>query len=215
MDFPAVEGQLNDLPNTFTRPTAWYTQLIDSVTMELSQFTLGEDATFTQVSSYGLAIDGWLDLWGLLWGVPRNDNEANSTYATRIQRTVLAWVGTLPGMRAWVNFYAPGGSVTENPDGLGYVLVLPSAMTLAQIIAFLASFNRIRPAGVPFTLFQSGSGPFLGTTEHLGQGILVGAYLPAGEVGSTLPIGAGTPNAAPLIPTLYMTDPTINPVGQA
>lgn len=214
MDFPADEAQLNDLPSTFTRPTPWYTQLIDSISVELSQFTLGEDATFTQVSSYGLAVDGWLDLWGLLWGVPRNNGEANSTYATRVQRTVLAWVGTLPGMQAWVNFYAPGGSVTENSNGFGYLLVLPSSMTLVQIMAFLHSFNRIRPAGVPFTLFQSGSGPFLGTTEHLGQGILVGAYLPSGANGTTPPIGSGTPNAAPLIPTLYMSDPTINPVGQ-
>ena len=125
MDFPSVEAQLNDLPTTFTRPTAWYTQLIDSVSMGLCRFTLGEDATLAQVSAFDLAIDGWLDLWGLLWGVPRNDEEANSTYATRIQRTVLAWVGTLPAMQAWVKFYASGGTVTENPSGLGYVLNLP------------------------------------------------------------------------------------------
>ena len=213
MDFPSVEAQLNDLPTTFTRPTAWYTQLIDSVSMGLCRFTLGEDATLAQVSAFDLAIDGWLDLWGLLWGVPRNDEEANSTYATRIQRTVLAWVGTLPAMQAWVNFYASGGTVTENPSGLGYVLNLPPSMTLSQIINFLRSFNRIRPAGVPFTLYQAAGGPYLGTTEHLGQGAMIGAYLSPGETGASLPIGAGTPNAAPLIPTLYLTDPTINPPG--
>ena len=68
----------------------------------------------------------------------------------RIQRTVLAWVGTLPALKAWVNFYAPGGSVFENPSGLGYTITLPAAMTAAQVQAFLLSLNRIRPAGVPF-----------------------------------------------------------------
>lgn len=211
MDFPAVEAQLNDLPDTFRRPMAWYTQLVDSVSMALCRYTLGEDATFTQVSSYGLATDGWLDLWGLLWGVPRNLEEANAAYETRVQRTVLAWVGTVPAMQAWLNFYAPGGTITENTNGLGYTLDLPATMTLPQIVAFLVSFGRIRPAGVPFVIHQSAGGPFLGTTEHLGQGIVVGAYLSAGAGGMGLPIGAGTPNAAPLLPTLYMTDPTINP----
>lgn len=211
MDYPSVLARLNDLPRTFKREGPPYTLLIDSIGWQLAMFTLASDATSQQVLAFGPALDSWLDVWGLLWGVPRQQNEANSSYATRIARTVLAWVGTLPAIQAWLNFYAPGGTVTENLPGVGYVITFPSNMTLAQIITFLLSFNRIRPAGMPFSVAQAIGGITLGTDIFLATGAPKGAYLSSALNSLSLPIGPVTNNTSPLLPSTYFSDPTLNP----
>lgn len=213
MDFPTILARLNDLPNTFTRQGAPYTQLMDSIALSLAEYSLSMDATTAQIQNFsGPPLDGWLDVWGLLFGVPRNSNEANSSYSTRITRVVLAWVGTLPAIQAWVNFYAPGGSVVDNaPSGVGYTITIPSTMTAQQILYFLTSLNRIRPVGVPFTVQQIVGGLFLGTDEFLGLGLVQGSYLANGIITLSLPQGPSTANSVPIIPTLYIDDPTLNP----
>ena len=163
-----------------------------------------------QVGGFANAIDGWIDLWGLLFGVPRQDGEGNAPYAKRVSETVLAWVGTLPAVQVWVNLFAPGGTVTENASGLGYAIALP-AMTIAQVINFIVSLNSIRPVGVPFVItVAGGSGLLLGTEAFLGAVAFEGAYLI--NNGSTVSngLGATTPSAQPLIPTLFLTDPSLN-----
>jgi hypothetical protein len=211
MDLPSVLARLNDLPRTFKRQGPPYTQLIDSIGWQLALFTLSADTTSQRALTFSPALEGWLDVWGLLWGVPRQQNEANSSYATRIVRTVLAWVGTLPAIQAWLNFYAPGGTVTENLPGLGYAITLPANMTLAQITAFLLSLNRIRPAGVPFIISQVVGGITLGTDIFLATGAPKGAYLSMAVNAIPLPIGATTNNTVPLLPSTYFDDPTLNP----
>ena len=211
MDFPAVLARLNDLPTTFQRNGPPYTLLIDSIGWQLAMFTLAADATSQQVLAFGPALDGWLDVWGLLWGVPRQQNEANSSYSLRIARTVLAWVGTFPAIQAWLNFYAPGGTVTENLPNVGYVITFPANMTTAQITAFLLSLNRIRPAGVPFVIQQVTGGITLGTDIFLATGAPKGAYLSSAFTPIPFPLGAVTNNTVPLLPSCYMSDPTLNP----
>ena len=68
----------------------------------LRTLTGGADATMQQVTTFDGAMDGWIDVWGLLFGVPRNDNEGNAPYAVRVAETVLAWVGTGPAIAAWI-----------------------------------------------------------------------------------------------------------------
>jgi len=211
MDLPSVLARLNDLPSTFKRNGPPYTLLIDSIGWQLTMFTQAADATSQQVLAFGPALDGWLNVWGLLWGVPRQQQEANSSYATRIARTVLAWVGTLPAIQQWLIYYAPGATVTENLPDVGYVITFPANMTLAQIAVFLLSFNRIRPAGVPFAVQQIASGLTLGTDVFLATGAPKGAYLSGAAEPFPLPIGPSTPNTVPLLPTVYFSDPTLNP----
>jgi hypothetical protein len=211
MDFPTVLARLNDLPSTFRRNGPPYTQLIDSIARALAGFTLAADATEAQVSAFTVALDGWLDVWGLLWGVARQQNEANSSYGTRISRTVLAWVGTLPAIQAWVSFYAPGGTVVDNYPTLGYSITLPPTMTPAQVTSFLRSLNRIRPAGMPFTVNQTASGIFLGTQVFIGTGLSQAPYLTGTAINLALALNPVTPNTVPIIPTTFMSDPTINP----
>lgn len=212
MDLGAIYGVLGDLPSTFRRAGAPYTQFVDSTATSLVELTAGADAVWTQVLVFGNALDGWLDTWGLLWGIPRTDNEGNGPYAVRIQETVLAVVGTMPGMQIWIDLFAPGGSVAENASGLGYKITLPPSMTSAQIDAFLLTLNRVRPIGVPFTVEQLSAGTFLGTIAFLGSGSRVpGDYLSANPTSVGLPIGANTLSARPLLPSLLFVDPTINP----
>jgi hypothetical protein len=206
MDFLTVLARLNDLPNTFKFVGPPYTQIVDGMADGEAGFTLAADATLQQIQQFSNALDGWLDVWGLLWGVPRLANEANSVYSQRISRTVLAWVGTLPALQAWIQFFATGGSVAENSNGFGYVITLPSSMSAAQIAIFLQSLGRIRPAGVPFSVAQVGGGLFLGTVAFLSQGTQQGAYLSGGGSTVTDTLAASTPNSVPLLPTLYFSD---------
>lgn len=209
MDLPAVLATLNDLPNTFKRPGVWYTQLMDVLAVSLAIYTNGEDATMAQVTAYDNVSGGWLDVWGLLFGIPRLAGEPDVVYQPRIKNTITAWVGTVPAVQFWLSLYIPGGTVQENPGG-GYNISVPGSFTLAQIQAFLVSFNRIRPVGVPFTISQAGLGLYLGTEEFLGDGMVVGNYLTALSTPVGLVLSASTPNAVPLLPTLLLTDPTIN-----
>jgi hypothetical protein len=210
MDFLSIAGVLSDLPSTFTRIGAPYNQFIDSTITGLARYTQGADGVEAQVAGFAYPVDGWLDTWGLLWSLPRHQNEGNIAYATRIQETVLAWVGTVPAIQTWLNLFAPGGVITEN-TGLGYNLTLPAAMTQAQVISFLVSLNRIRPAGVPFSVNQIGLGTYLGTIDFLGDGAMVGDYLSAGTQGIPLPFGPTQLNALILLPLLLLLDPSINP----
>jgi len=210
MDFPAVLAQLNDLPPTFRPAGNPYAQFIASLAGAETLYTAGGDATLQQVLTFSGAIDSWIDVWGLLFGVPRNQGEGNTPYATRIAETVLAWVGTLPALQAWIALFAPGGSVVENASGLGYLITLPAYLSPAQAAAFISSLGRIRPAGVPFAVQQSGFGLFLGTEAFLGDGALLGTYLTVGTKPVTLDLNATTPSAQSLIPTCFLTDPALN-----
>jgi hypothetical protein len=211
MDIYAVFSQLNDLPGTFLPQGAPYTQFAASVGAALAGFTAAADATASQSLAFSNALDDWIDVWGLLFGVPRNQNEGNIPYAVRIGETVLAWVGTLPALQAWVALFAPGGSVTENASGLGYVITLPSSMTTAAIVAFIRSLVRIRPAGVPFLVNQTGLGMFLGTEAFLGAGQDLGSYLTGGVQPAALGLNATTCSSQPLIPAILLQDPYLNP----
>lgn len=210
MNFADIAGILGDLPTTFTRVGHPYDQFIDSVTTALARYTTTADGVQTQIATFPGAVDGWLDTWGLLWSLPRQVNEANSAYATRIQETVLAWMGTLPAIQTWLSLFASGGTVQEN-TGLGYNINLPAALTPSQVLNFLVSLNRIRPAGVPFTVNQIGVGTYLGTIDFLGDGAMVGDYFALGTQSLALPLGATQLSALPLLPLLFLTDPSLAP----
>ena len=109
MNLQAVQAQIGDLPATF-RSSGWYTQMMSAVAAAMALVTGGDDATMAQVTAFGAALDGWIDVWGLLFGVPRSANEGNIPYAVRVGETVTAWVGTVPAIQAWLNLFAPGGT---------------------------------------------------------------------------------------------------------
>lgn len=209
MTIADVEAQLNDLPDTFKRQGAPYTQLIDALSSGLGGFTAGVDGVTAQTAAFLQAQGGWLDVWGLLFLVPRNSNEGDAPYQTRILETVLAWVGTVPAIEAWLKLFSPGGAIVEN-TGVGYSLTLPATMALGGIIEFLLNFNRIRPAGMPFTIRQATGGLYLGTVAFMGLGRVQGSYLEAPTSVQLLTLAALTNNARPMVPDLFLIDPSLN-----
>jgi len=211
VDIAAILATLNDLPSTFKRDGAPYTQFVDSLATALSLYTLGADTTFGQIANFEDALDDWIDIWGLLFGVSRGQNESNATYKANIENVLLAWMCTLPAVQVWMNLFAPGGIVEEKDPGPGYILRFSGAVTLARIQQFLLLFNRIRPNGVPFQIEQAGLGLYLGTEEFTGDGRVVGNYLSSLTTPVALVLPASTPNAVPLLDTRLLTDPTLNP----
>ena len=210
MDLPAVAAVLNDIPDTFRRPGPPYSQVIDLLAVSLALYTVGADATFSQVAAFSNATDGWLDIWGLLFGVPRDQNEANALYASAIQSVVQAWVATVPAIQAWMDLFAPGGVVLENSGSVGYTLAFSGVTPIAQIQSFLRLFGRIRPNGVPFQITQAGLGLYLGTEEFLGDGRMVGNYLTSLSTPVSLFVSPFTPNTAPLLADLLLNAPILN-----
>ena len=206
MDFQQVQSQLNDLPSTFTRSGAPWTQYIDAISAALNRLTIGGDGVSAQLT-FPNAQYGWIDVWGLMFGIQRNPNEANATYMGRISLVAVPEVGTPNGIAHYIEVaYGIAASVVES-FAPGYAIQLSdNNITLAQITNILQNLSVIRPAGVPFQLYL-GIGTYLDTVNYLDAPRIIGAYL-----NGALPpgISAGTPNSQPLLPTLFLTDPTLN-----
>lgn len=211
MDFAAVQKQLNDLPGTFKRPDTTYLQLVDSITALLFRFTQGADGTDTQLQFQNSQY-GWLDVWGLLMNVIRMLGEADANYMARIAFQVLAGGGPPLQIQKWISVvYRVSATVTENFPSVGYTITFDSAVAAAQAQAIVAGLSYVRPAGVPITaVFVVGVGTVLETVNFLAAPSVVGAYLGGSLILVPISMGATTNNATPIIPTLYLTDPTLN-----
>jgi hypothetical protein len=201
--------QLNDLPSTFTRPGAPYTEWIDALNAGMACFAGAADSTLAQ--TFSAAQFGWLDVWGAIFSIQRNANESDGAYRVRITFTLLAWVGTVPAIQAWgLEILNTPIEVTENVGSVGYSLTFPASLTTSQITLFLASLVRVRPAGVPFTIAQAQVGLFLDTINYLDEYAVVGGYLSEGALAEEANIGALTNSTQPLLPEYYFADPTLN-----
>lgn len=213
MDFVTDQAQLNDLPATFKRPDQTYLQLIDAFTALLYRFTQGSDSTAVQILNFSNAQFGWLDVWGLLLGIPRMANEADSNYLGRIAFEVTAGAGPALQIVKWISIvYHVEAIVTENFPAIGYTITFPATVTEAQAQQIVAGLSYVRPAGVPITgVFIASIGTFLETINFFNAAAVVGAYLAGGLRAVTLAMGASTNNAVPILPTLFLTDPTLNP----
>jgi len=214
MNFAQVQQVLNDLPATFLRQGAPFTQLTDSLTDGEALYTQAADGILAQ-TGFAIAGAGWLDLWGLLFGVPRESNEADSFYRSRIVFTVTSGNGTALGIQLWILIvWRVQVTVTENLPNLGYTVTFPATVTQAQIQQIMAALGRIRPAGVPITgVFALSGAAVLQTVNFLSAPRVTGAFMSSNSESAPLGVSipAATNNAQPLIPDLYLTDPTLNP----
>jgi hypothetical protein len=212
MNFPQVVAQMQDLPASFKKTSQPYTSVIDALSTQLVDYTYGADNIAAQLS-FSDARYGWLDCWGLIFGLPRNANESDFNYSSRIVAVLNAVVGTVPALTLWLEYcFGPGGIVKENTPNLGYSITLPPSYSQQQLTLFLTTFNRIRPAGVPFMFGSITNGTFIRTLNFTGGApSVIGAYLGAVTNTVTAPIGASQPSAIPSLPDLYLTDPTLNP----
>lgn len=210
MDFPAVQQQLNDLPPTFLRSNATWLQWMDALSAGLARFTIGADGVAAQ-GTFANARFGWLDVWGLLFGIPRMANEADSKYSTRIVFTLNTGAGTVLVMQEWIALvYNLFVAITDSATAFGYTITFPPIATSDQINAVLSALGQVRPAGVPFIAYSQNIGTYLDTVNYLNASLITGSYLGGGSSSVALTIGAATNNSTPLFPQLFLTDPVLN-----
>lgn len=211
MDFPTVQQYLNDLPNTFKRPGAPYTQLIDSISAALARFTTGSDGVMAQ-TIFGSAQYGWLDIWGLIANVVRRPNEADAVYQARILNTLIAPHTTPVALFVWLQFIeGVTAIIVENLPSVGYAITLPPTLLLAQLEQIVLNLAYVRPAGMPFVAQQQTGGTFLNTVDYTDLARATGEFLGGASTNLGIVLPASTNNATPLLPSLLMTDPTLNP----
>jgi hypothetical protein len=211
MDWQQVSEQVTDLPSTFVRQAAPFTQWLDALTAALSLGAVGADGIDAAMSFSGAAY-GWLDFWGLLFGFPRGSNEADETYSAQIEFGLTSGAGSPSVIQTYILLvYGLNTIVADTPGTLGYTITFTSQTNLAQINTVLNGLSRVRPAGVPFTTYIMGAGPYLDTINFLDAPRVTGAYLSNGVIQVYPTLAAATPSASPLLPTLLLVDPTLNP----
>lgn len=210
MDFNTVQQRLGDLPTTFLRQGNVFAAWEASQAYQLSQYTYGADSIIPQ-TSFSSANYGWLDVWGELFDILRNNNEGNQTYQNRISFTLQSPVGTLYAIKAYSTFYfGYPTTVTENTSGVGYTITIPNLPSLSGMPQYLINLERIRPAGIPFSVIQTFESNFLNTFQYVGGQNWAGAYLGGGNINILTTIPEPITNSQPLLPSILLTDPSLN-----
>lgn len=212
MDNLQVLTQINNVPQPFKRGNTTFLQFVDSYRAAISRYTNSSDGILEQLN-FASAFGGWLDLWGLLLGLTRKNNESDAAYSIRITVTLTGGAGPVEAMLNWVQVaWGVTISITEyTSPACGYTITFPGTLTSVQINQILSGLTQIRPAGVPFDVQISNIGTYLDTINFLDAGLVTGAYIGGGTTPFNPTLGAGTNNSPPLLPELLLTDPTLNP----
>lgn len=206
-----VQAQLLDLPPTFMRPGSVFAQIYASLAAGESTYTIASDGSAYSISM-PTSLNGWLQVWGEILGIPKNPGESDFFYSVRIQATLAAPVGTPAGIQSWSRFIlgTNGVVVSENLNAGGYTISIPTGLSTGAISNWLMSLNRIRPAGVPFTLAEDTNPLILGTYSFIGASGFAGAYLGSGTQNVSLNLSASTTNSQPLTSEILLIDPFLN-----
>jgi len=215
MLFSDVLTQLNSLPGTFLRPGPQFAEIQDAKAAGLFHFTNASDGLVNQIQSFTNATGVWLDAWGKLFGVPRDNGEIDSAYVNRVKAILTAGCGTPVAITLFVqlslNILA---TVSEDFTDCAWFLVLNTPLSPAAFQQLIVNLKYVRPAGVPCLRLQENSqgGLFAGTVDYFNAPRVTGAYLKTpSQAFSVATISAYTNNSVPLLPTTFLTDPTLNP----
>ena len=93
MQYNVLLNRINDLPTPFKRQQPTYLAWQVSQILALLQYGLAADA-FGSASIFATAVAGWLDTWGQLFGFPRQTNEGDVPYKSRLMQSLVAPVGS-------------------------------------------------------------------------------------------------------------------------
>ncbi|MHB1952938.1 MAG: hypothetical protein ACYCOU_04245 [Sulfobacillus sp.] len=219
MDWDAVNYQINDLPRTFKRTGTTYQWLSNSLTAALHRYTNSDDGVNAQ-ATFTNAEGKWLDTWGLLFGIKRNPYEEDSVYQNRISQTIASSGSTPVEIQEYMSLvfgtlasvdeslFASNGSFLTTPE---WSLKFGSSFPSTQYGTLAAALSIVRTAGIPFYFDVLSGGLVLGTVNYLGNYRMTGDYLTTPSTHVLPSIPSSTNNAAPLLPTLYLEDTTLNP----
>jgi hypothetical protein len=212
MLFPDILAQLNTLPDTFLRPGQTFSWIQTTKTAALDRYTSASDGLVAQLS-FANAYGVWLDCWGKLFAIPRQGDESDDQYFRCIPATLQAGRGTPVSIELFLLIaYGYNVTVVEDFTNVAWQVKFSVPITPAQFTNVMQRLNHIRPAGVPATaLIGLSGGLYLGTVNYLNAPRVTGAYLLSPQGVQDFEISAYTNNTQPLLPTLFLTDPTINP----
>jgi len=206
-----VLTQLLDLPPAFLRPGTTFQQIYASLAAGESAYTLASDG-LKFAESMPTSLNGWLAVWGEILGIPKNSGESDFFYSIRVQATLIAPVGTPSGIQTWSRFMLGTQAVyvTENLITGGYAISIPANLPPQTITNWFLDLNRIRPAGIPFTVNAQTAPLMTGTYSYIGGLGFAGGYLGFGTQMIPLQLGPNTNNAAPLASEVLLVDPLLN-----
>jgi hypothetical protein len=211
MQFQDVAARLGGLPPTFKRPGPGFQALANSQTAALFRYTGASDGVIQQLD-FRQAVGPWLDAWGKLFVIPRNINESDDAYQNRIVMTLLAGRCTPNAILIYLQTLGIKATLVEDFVNAAYHIQFTTPLTPAGFNALAQNLGAVRPAGVPFLPFQIlQGGLYVGTIDFLNAPKVTGAYLDTPLKSFTPTIAVSTNNSVPLLPTLFLTDPTLNP----
>lgn len=212
MNYQDVLTQLNRLPSTFLRPGDGFAAIQSARAAALFRYANASDGLVEQLQ-FSKAVGVWLDTWGKLFGIPRNQQEADGDYQARISATLVAGRATPIAMVLYLKIaLGLNATIAEDFTKTVWQLHFDTPLSLAQFNQLMANLAYVRPAGVPTISSSSGSGGlFSGTVNYFRAPRVTGAYLEEGAFGLDFTISAYTNNSQSLLPTAYLSDPTINP----
>ena len=101
MDWEDVQAVFEALPSTFRRLGPNYDNWQNSLVAGISRMTLGMESVSEQANFAGPPVGKWMDAWGRLLGVPRNNDETDAAYFNRVKATMTVQRTTIPGMEAY------------------------------------------------------------------------------------------------------------------
>ena len=215
MQYLDVLTQLNLLPATYLRPSTPFSYIQSARAAALYRYTSGSDGLVAEVQNFRDADGVWLDAWGKLFGVPRDPNEVDDAYMNRISAVLTAGRGTPVAIEIFVLVSLNvAATVIENLSSCSWELSLATALSTAAFQQLIANLKYVRPAGVPCVQVESSQqgGMFLASVDFLNAPRVTGAYLKTPiQVANATQLVAYTNNAVPLLPTTFLTDPTLNP----
>ena len=213
MTYLEILAQLNALPNTYVRPGSSFAALQSSRAASLFRYANAVDGLIDQLQ-FSNASGVWLDVWGKLFGIPRNLQESDGNYAARISATLVAGRATPVAMILYLKI-ALGltATITEDFVKTAWQLHFNTPLSSTQFNQLMSNLAYVRPAGVPsLAAFGSPGGTFAGTVNYLRAPRITGAYLESGGTGLSLDVASTTNNSKPLLPTTYLSDPSLNPI---
>lgn len=213
MQFADVLAQLSTLPATFLRPGATFAFIQSAKSAALFRFTNASDGVTAQAASFVGAFGVWLDAWGKLFGILRNLDESDSAYSNRITATLVSGRGTPAAIAMYVQL-ADGFSATVVEDLVhaSWSLDLGQPLNTKQFNQLMENLSYVRPAGVPVgAQAEQKGGAYMATINYLAAARVTGAYLKTPVQTQSINLNAFTNNSVPLLPTTFLSDPTLNP----
>lgn len=203
---------VTSLPETFRRVGSNYSVWQTSQMIAIARFISGDDSIISQIVSVDAATAKWLDTFGELLGISRKSRESDSAFAARVQATCVANHCSPLNIIAFLSFSMNiTTEVTESFPDVGWVLSVSDSNVLTDEATLADTLVRVRPAGVPFVYEYPSGGLYMTSNVFRNRPLGYGAFLSDATKTKTPTEGGATNAATSTLPTVFLTDPVINP----